>query len=73
MTDIARDEQRAEVVSKIRKLEADELTKEKAKRLINLWEKYKNIRRGYWTFSSKELADMKIKELKEWLNTNSKD
>ncbi len=71
LTDIARDERRAEVSERILELEMkfldDNINIAEVGKLIQLWEEYRSIGRGYWGMSSQKLASRRIEKYKSFL------
>ncbi len=63
LTDIYRDQKRAEILREIEKKERefyDSPSKELAEKLIGLWKRYSDVRRGYFASSNLDMAYAKI-------------
>ena len=63
LTDIYRDQKRAEILREIEKKEREfykSPSRELAEKLIELWKRYSDIGGGYWTSSNLEMAYAKI-------------
>lgn len=72
LTDISRDQQRFDTLSKIKKAESvfsENPTPEKAEELINLWKEYLRIPRGYSSSSNETLAYERIALYNSYIET----
>ncbi len=72
LTDIYRDQKRAEILREIEKKEREfykSPSRELAKELIALWERYANSGRGYWGSPNIRLAHAKMGFYKHFIDT----